>query len=233
MGITKCSPISATLREEFKKTCEEDSRHQPGSTGLMEEEPQPGKAEFADLVHTGPVVFPAQPAYHKGCRGRFTRLSRPCEFEFKPGESPRLIVHHCRPGNAGLAVLATILTAITVHAIAQVTGFMVGPGFIVWYLILRHARRERTEINLGEAQRLVCDDKKKEVAVLDVIGGKSTWVSVKCPVDYKSVVAQLTQAKDVPLEKGRLQTTQLGMIILLAILVALLVFVYTTLFLSM
>jgi hypothetical protein len=234
MSMAQYNLVGATVDEEFKKAAEEVSRHQPDFPPLTEEEAQHhNRVELADSIDAGSVVFLAVPAYHKGGKGRFTRLDRPCEFEFKPGGLPRLITRHCKPGSGGLAVLATILTAIAVHAIVQVTSFMVGPGFIVWYWILRRARIERMEINLGEAQRVVCDDKKQEIAVLGVMGRKWTWVGVKCPAHYESVVAHLEQAKDIPLEKGSLKTTQLGMLILLAILVALLVFVYTTLFLSM
>jgi len=167
------------------------------------------------------ATYAVKPGYNKGGKGRFTRVAWPCEFEFSEEHPPVLHVHHCPSSNGWLALLATIISAVLAQVIAQATGFMVFPGLIIWYLIINAIRKNKVDFDLSQVQQVVADAKKKEISVLGTIAGKETWVGLKCRDQFSSIVDRLKQSGKVSVTEGKVQTSQLGMIIVLVVFVIL------------
>ena len=178
-------------------------------------------------------TYAVRPGYKKGGKGRFTRVASPCEFDFKPGESPYLDVHYCPPSNGWLALLATVITAVVVQAVAQVTGFMVGPGLIIWYWIINQVRRQKIVIDLSKAEQILADPERKEMGVFTNVAGKDTWIGVRCGEHFQPVFAHLQASGSVALQSGKLITSQRGMLVVLICLLAFLAFIIIAITLSM
>jgi predicted RNA-binding Zn-ribbon protein involved in translation (DUF1610 family) len=189
--------------------------HSPPPPAAVSSPPPRAEAESSK------AGFPVKPGYHKGGKGRFTRLASPCDFEFAAGRSPILNAKHCSPGNIWIALLATFITWIVVQVMAQVTGFMVGPGLLIWILIINAIRTEAVAFDLGQARQVILDSRKKEIGILGPMHDKETWVGVKCRANYEDIAQRLKAHNGLPVEEGTLKTTQMSTIIVLVVVLVL------------
>jgi hypothetical protein len=164
------------------------------------------------------ITFAVKPGFCKGGEGTFTRLKSPCEFAFGENRPPVLHAYHCPESNIWLVLVATIMTFFAVHAVAAAGGFAVGPGLLLWYLIVNYFWRNKLDIDLSQAESIVVDPEKKEVGILGVIAARRTWVGVKCGQHFPAIIERLGKAGKVSVVERGMRTTQLGMTILLIVL---------------
>jgi glycerol uptake facilitator-like aquaporin len=147
-------------------------------------------------------------------------------LEFEQNKPPKLTANYNPPGTIWLAIGATIATGIVVTVIAQVVGCMAGPGLIIWYWIISASRRKKVEISLADSEQVICDDKKRGIAIFGLIENQKAWFSIKCPNDYEKIVYLLTETNVISPERRELQTAQLAMIIVLLVLLVLVALVW-------
>jgi hypothetical protein len=191
-------------------------------------EPQ---SKVIDTEKTNVSTFRAKPAIYKGGKGPFTLLARPCVFQFGDGTSPKLKARYNPPGSGWIALGLTVVTQIAVVAIAQVTGGMIGPGFIIWYLIIRACRRKDISIDLAGCEKIITDEKKRSFSIFGPCGNKKQWFSVKCSEGYDSIVSFLTQ-EDIEVEKGQLKRSDRFLIFALILFIILIVIIIMSFALS-
>lgn len=182
------------------------------------------KAQSSNIDNYMSENFIVKPSFYKGGKGPFSRLTGHCMLKFRQNNPPKLVADYNPPGTIWLAILATIATGLVVAVIAQVVGFMAGPGLIIWYWIISAARRKQIEISLADSEQIVCDDQKRNIAIFGLVENQKTWISIKCPNDYGKIVYLLKQTDNVCIENRKLQTSQLTMIIVLVILLVLVAF---------
>jgi hypothetical protein len=177
--------------------------------------------------------FRAEPAYHRGGVGRFTRITSPCEFYFTSNNPPILSINVSAPYN-GWIVIGLILTIVVIiFMISQITESPVArsaPGILILYWIRFATRQQNIKIDISNARKIVFDETKKEIGVLTTIHKKETWIAVKCPTNYEAVINNLKTSNDLKdkkmkLEDGKLKTSQIGKIIILIFFLALFLWV--------
>ena len=159
--------------------------------------------KFEDFDRSIVKTFTVKPAPFKGGKGTYIRLSSPSEVVFEYGKSPKLRTRYEGMGTGWLALIATILTGLTVHAMTAVYGFSVGPGIIIWYAIIRYFRRKNIEINFSDAQEIIIDEEKLGLAILCSIEGKVAWIGLKLRENYDSITRHLEKCEDVSLRRAR------------------------------
>jgi hypothetical protein len=81
------------------------------------------------------------------------------------------------PGSGWLAVLATVITGLVVCVLAQVLGFMAGPGWLVWYWIFLTWRRQQVRLNLGGAETAVIDADHSRFGFRTEVQGRKRWIA--------------------------------------------------------
>ncbi|MCE9519238.1 MAG: DUF4339 domain-containing protein [Verrucomicrobia bacterium] len=162
--------------------------------------------------------YSVRPGYKKGGKESFTRIASPCEFDFKPGEPPNLKVNYYPPSNWWLACLATFVTGVVVKAGVLV----VGPGIIVWYLLINLVRHQNIVIDLSKAELILADVEKKEMGVFTNVAGKDTWIGVKCGKQFQPIFAHLQASGTVAIQSGKLISSQRVALIVLICLLAIL-----------
>lgn len=95
-----------------------------------------------------------------------------------------LIGNYDPPGTGWIAAGLSVVTFIIVFAVAQETGFAVGPGWLVWYFLIRAMRRESVTLDLGNADLVMLDDEKHRMAFQVRHNDRDRWMVFQVENNY-------------------------------------------------
>ena len=110
----------------------------------------------------------------KGCRSAKLRGKGQLVFDAGGLRIEAKIIPNWTPGLC--AIGATILTLVAVTLMQQMTGFGLGPGLIIWYLIFQYVLRQARTITPAGAGKAVYMPKRRIVS-LEL--PDSTWVALR------------------------------------------------------
>jgi hypothetical protein len=130
------------------------------------------------------------------------QLTPPTLLRESPEGKLEMLGKYDPPGSGWLAVGASIVTFIVVFAIAQFTGFMAGPGWLVWYYIIRATRREDVTMDLTNAEDVLLDDNKKRMAIRTEFNGRSKWMIFGVNQDYEGEAALVRSTYGTRVREG-------------------------------
>jgi len=117
------------------------------------------------------------------------RLTPPTLLRETPDGQLEMMGNYDPPGSIWLAILATIGTFIVVFAVAQMVGFMAGPGWLVWYYIIRAIRRQDVTLDMANAEDVLLDDQSKRMAFRVEFQNRSRWMVFAIKENYEDAAA--------------------------------------------
>ncbi len=110
-------------------------------------------------------------------RGRSSlRFKGMVMLEFDAYGTPHVEGLYHPGGTFWLALLLTIITAVVVMVVAQELGFAAGPGLLIWYFLIRWARRRRVRCEIDRWSRVLVDRKRDRLA-LELCGRPRGWLA--------------------------------------------------------
>lgn len=133
------------------------------------------------------------------------RLTPPTLMRETPDGQLEMIGHYDPPGSGWLAILASIGTFIVVFAVAQMIGFAAGPGWLVWYWIIRAIRREEVALDLSNAEDVLLDDESKRMAIRVGFKNRSRWMAFAVKEDYENLAPLVRSIYGAQVREGKVE----------------------------
>lgn len=152
--------------------------------------------ELASIRTTWKVSFPSFRGSFRVGRRRAVRLLNPATLLLSRTGSLSLETRYDPRGSCGYAVLASAGTAVLVWLLAQVLGFMAGPGFLVWYWLIRRLRRQYVSIAFDGGRSIVVDRETRRVALHTsfegTFEGERDWIAFQMHDGFDEAVRHLS-----------------------------------------
>lgn len=156
---------------------------------------------------------------YKGGSGKAIKIAGQPSISYSTSSGFILKGRYDPPGTGWWAILATVITGIVITALAQAFGFMAGPGYIIWYYIIRSKRRRDINEKLQNIKEVVFDNERKSLALFTQFQDKNVWLGFRVEKDYEKLVNAFSAVLKERCRTGRLKHADaLALTILLIII---------------
>jgi len=168
--------------------------------------------------------FEVSPGAFKAGKGKKLLLAKPCHLVSENG-TVKLQGRTYKPGSGWLALLATFGTFIVVVLVAQAIGFAAGPGYLIWYFIIRSKRKEDIELDLSQSTKIIADDTRHRIAIEIPVDETPAWIGIGSKADYEQAKSLLSTLPGATIENRPIKKSKgiLWLILIVFILAMLIV----------
>ncbi|MFH1614507.1 MAG: zinc ribbon domain-containing protein [Planctomycetota bacterium] len=158
---------------------------------------------------------------YKGGSGKAIKIAGQPSISYSTSSGFILKGRYDPPCTGWWAILATIITGIVITALAQAFGFMAGPGYIIWYYIIRSKRRRDINEKLQNIKEVVFDNERKSLALFTQFQDKNVWLGFRVEKDYEKLVNAFSAVLKERCRAGKLKHADALAITILLIIVGL------------
>jgi len=139
---------------------------------------------------------------------------------FRSGEL-ELSARYDPPGSGWLALVATIVSTVVVFALAQALGFMVGPGWLVWYILIVAMRRRDVVFNLIDTESVVVDAKNGRMAFRSKFDQVPCWVAIELRTGFDDLLERINTMFEGKVTNDDVTRPSMAVVIVLVLIVVL------------
>ncbi len=130
------------------------------------------------------------------------KLLKPATLEVLPDQIV-LSSRYDPPGSAWRALLVTVVTVVLVVLVARARGFAAGPGWLVWYWMIRSARRRSLRLKLEHTDSVVIDESTRRIAFRLQFCGAPRWCAFEATKSFEKAASAIQSLVTVHCVPGR------------------------------
>ncbi|MCY2987547.1 MAG: hypothetical protein NTY19_06745 [Planctomycetota bacterium] len=153
---------------------------------------------------------------------RAVQLVKPASVGLLRGGGLELSARYDPPGSGWLALVASIITVILVFALAQTLGFMGGPGWLLWYILIVAMRRREVTFNLLDAESVVVDEKNRRFAFRSKFDQVPCWFAIEIRTRFDELQSRVNTSFQGKVTDGDVTRPSMTVVIVLLLFLVLL-----------